>query len=336
MSVIANRVLRLFRTAPARALAPLVLVLLVGAVFHENGAFYRWSTHRAVLREISVHGILACGMTVVILAGGIDLSVGSVLGLSAVAFALFTLPLGLSAPLAILAVVAIGAVLGATSGFFVARHRIQPFVVTLAAMVFARGLAKLVSGGQKITAYTSLDGTTGPVRELPAIFRALDTKILGDNLSVVTVVLLACAGLTWVVLRRLRVGRYIYATGGNREAAELSGVPVVSTLVFAYALAGAFSAVAGICQAAQETHGDPETGAGYELDAIAMVVLGGTALSGGRGGIGLTLLGALTMGYLQKILSLNSFQTEVRLMLTGVILLLAVLFQKRLGAEGQK
>lgn len=334
--MIRDRALRLFRTAPARALSPLVLVLLVGAVFHENGAFYRWSTHRAVLREISVHGILACGMTVVILAGGIDLSVGSVLGLSAVAFALFTMPLGLSAPVAILAVLGIGAVLGATSGYFVARHRIQPFVVTLSMMVLARGLAKLVSGGKKVTSATTLDGATATVRELPAIFRALDTKILEGNLSVVTVVLLACAGVTWVVLRRLRAGRYIYATGGSREAAELSGVPVVRTLIVSYALAGLFSAIAGICQAAQETHGDPETGAGYELDAIAMVVLGGTALSGGRGGVGLTLLGALTMGYLQKILSLNSFQTEVRLMLTGVILLLAVLFQRRFGAEGQK
>ncbi len=334
--MIRERAARLFRTAPARAVAPLAIVLLVGAIFHENGAFYRWSTHRAVLREISVHGILACGMTIVILAGGIDLSVGSVLGLSAVAFALFSMPLGLPAPVAVAGVLAIGALLGATSGFFVARHRVQPFVVTLAMMVFARGLAKLLSGGKKVTAYTALDGTTAAVRELPGIFRALDAKILDGNLSVVTVVLLACAAVTWVVLRRLRAGRYIYATGGSREAAELSGVPVVRTLIFAYSMAGLFSAIAGICQAAQETHGDPETGGGYELDAIAMVVLGGTALSGGRGGIGLTLLGALTMGYLQKILSLNAFQTEVRLMLTGAILLFAVLFQKRLGSEGQK
>jgi ribose transport system permease protein len=186
-----------------------------------------------------------------------------------------------------------------------------------------------------VTAYTSLDGATSAVRQLPAVFRALDTKILGDNVSVVTVVFLACAGVTWLILRRLRAGRYIYATGGSREAAELSGVPASRALIAAYALAGLFSAIGGICQAAQETQGDPETGAGYELDAIAMVVLGGTALSGGRGGIGLTLVGALTLGYLQKILSINSFQTEVRLMLTGAILLAAVLFQKRLGAEGR-
>lgn len=330
-----ERAARLFRAAPARALAPLGVVLVVGAVFHADGAFFTWQTHRSMLREISVHGILACGMTVVILAGGIDLAVGSLLGLSAVGFALLSMPLGVAAPLAIGAVLAGGAALGGFSGAVVARFRVQPFVVTLAMMVFARGLAKLLSGGQKVTAYTSLSGEPITPRELPAVFRALDTRILGDNVSVVTVVFLACAALTWVVLRRLRAGRYIYATGGSREAAELSGVPVPRTLVLAYALSGLFSAVAGICQAAQETHGDPETGGGYELDAIAMVVLGGTALSGGRGGIGLTLLGALTMGYLQKILSLNAFQTEARLMLTGAIVLAAVLFQKKLGAEGR-
>ena len=113
------------------------------------------------------------------------------------------------------------------------------------------------------------------------------------------------------------------------EAARLAGVPVKSVLVFSYALCGVLAALAGICQAAQETQGDPETGAGYELDAIAMVVLGGTSLSGGRGRIGLTLIGALTLGYLQKVLSLNAYSPEARLMLTGAILIAAVLFQRR-------
>ena len=102
-----------------------------------------------------------------------------------------------------------------------------------------------------------------------------------------------------------------------------------ATLCVAYALSGLFAAVAGICQAAQETQGDPETGAGYELDAIAMVVLGGTRLSGGSGGVGYTVIGVLTLGYLQKVLSLNAFSSELRLMLTGVILVLALLFQRR-------
>src|SRR4029450_472224 len=139
--------------------------------------------------------------------------------------------------------------------------------------------------------------------------------------------------LGWFVLTRLRFGRYLYAVGGHPEAARLAGVPVRLPLVIVYALSGFFASVAGICQAAQETHGDPETGAGYELDAIAMVVLGGASLAGGRGTMGGTLVGVLTIGYLQKVLSLNAFRLESRLMLTGVILAAAVLLQRR-GREG--
>lgn len=316
------------RATAARALLPLAVVLLLGCVFHRDGAFFEWNTHRAMLREISVHGILACGMTLVIVAGGIDLSVGSVLALCAVAFALFTMPFGWPAALAILCVLLIGTSAGAVSGLLVAVSRVPAFIATLAMMVFARGLAKELSGGKKVTSYDVAGGGSG---QLPRIFEAIDHKILGDNVAVVTLIFFASATACWLFLERLRVGRYLYAVGGNLEAARLSGVPVRATALVAYALSGTLAAVAGICQAAQETHGDPETGLGYELDAIAMVVLGGTSLAGGRGGIGLTLVGALTLGYLQKILSLNAYSTEARLMLTGAILIGAVLFQRRLG-----
>jgi ribose transport system permease protein len=315
------------------ALIPLLAVLLLGSVFHAHGAFYRWQTHRSLLRDVSVHGILACGMTVVIIAAGIDLSVGSVLGFSAVAFALLTMHLGCSAGLSLALVLAAGITAGIVSGALVAYGRIQSFIVTLAMMVFARGMAKQISGGQKVSRYFQApDGHFVDVPE-PSIFTAIDARVLGDNISVVTLVFLACALLCFVVLERLRLGRYLYAVGGSYEAARLSGVPTRSTLLFAYALSGLFAAIAGVCQAAQELQGDPETGAGYELDAIAMVVLGGTSLAGGRGGIGYTLIGVLTLGYLQKILSLNAFSTEVRLMLTGAILVAAVLFQRRTSAN---
>ncbi|MEZ4220332.1 MAG: ABC transporter permease [Polyangiaceae bacterium] len=310
-----------------RALLPLLAVALVGAIFNRDGAFFEWQTHRAMLREISVHGILACGMTVVIITAGIDLSVGSVLALSAVSFALFTMPLGWSAALAVVVTLGVGLSVGAVNGVLVALPRIQAFVVTLASMVFARGLAKQLADGKKVTSsFQVADGSFVSVPQ-PAIFETIDARVLGDNVSVVTLVFLGCAALTWFILARLEMGRYLYAVGGSAEAARLSGVPVRATLIFAYAFAGVLSAVAGICQAAQETHGDPETGLGYELDAIAMVVLGGTSLMGGRGGIGLTLIGALTLGTLQKVLSLNAFSTEARLMLTGVIIIAAVLFQ---------
>ena len=314
-----------------RALVPLAAVLLFGAALNAHGAFFEWQTHRAVLREIAVEGILACGMTVVIVAGGIDLAVGSVLALGAVSFAWLMLPHGVSGLVAIPAVLALGALAGAASGALVAFARIQAFIVTLAMMVFARGLAKELSGGQKISNYVALpDGRFENVAT-PAVFSALDGRLFGGQLSVVTLVFAATVLVTWFVLARLRIGRYLYAVGSSFEAARLSGVPVRATLLFAYLLSGLFAALAGICQAAQETHGDPETGLGYELDAIAMVVLGGTSLSGGRGSVLLTLVGALTLGYLQKVLSLNAYSTELRLMLTGAILVLAVLFQRRLG-----
>jgi len=164
--------------------------------------------------------------------------------------------------------------------------------------------------------------------DLPRVFDLVDSRILGGNLSIVTVIFLFSVALTWVVLSRLRLGRHIFAVGGNEEAARLSGVPVRRTLVSAYALSGFFAAVAGICQAAQETQGDPETGMAYELDAIAMVVIGGTTLAGGKGSVVLTLIGVLTIGYLQKILSLNAAPEATRLMLTGAIIICAVLFQR--------
>ena len=173
-------------------------------------------------------------------------------------------------------------------------------------MVLARGLAKYASGGMKVsTAIMNADGTYHYV-DVPPFFRRVDHRILGGNLSVVTLIFIACVAVAWVLMSKHRWGRYLYAIGGNEEASRLSGIPVVAAKTLAYVASGVFAAVAGICQAAQEQQGDPEAGMGYELMAIAMVVIGGTSLMGGRGGIGLTLLGVLTIGYLDKILSINA------------------------------
>jgi ribose/xylose/arabinose/galactoside ABC-type transport system permease subunit len=194
-------------------------------------------------------------------------------------------------------------------------------------MVFARGLAKWVSGGKKIsTAVLQPDGTYR-YTEVPPVFNVLNSKILGENIALVTLIFLVCVLICWVILARLRWGRYLYAVGGNEEASRLSGVPVAAAKVFAYGASGLFAAVAGICQAAQELQGDPEAGSTYELTAIAIVVIGGTSLMGGRGSIGLTFVGAMTIGYLEKILSINAVGEASRLMLTGTIIIGAVLFQ---------
>jgi len=310
-----------------RAFIALVLVVLVGVIFNAEGAFYKFATHRDALRQASVYGILACGMTLVIIGGGIDLAVGSILALVAVSCATLAVHWGWSPWLVFPTCLLIGGSCGALSGLTAARLRVQPFIATLAMMVFARGMAKYVSGDMKVsTAVRNPDGTYRYV-DVPPLFEIIDSRILG--VPVVTLIFVACLGVAWVALARHRWGRQIYAIGGNEEAARLSGVPVVAAKLWAYILSGIFAGVAGLCQAAQEQQGDPEAGAGYELIAIAMVVMGGTSLMGGRGGMGLTLLGVLTIGYLDKILSINAVPEAGRLMLTGLIIVAAVLTQRR-------
>jgi ribose transport system permease protein len=316
-------------SAGGRALLALVLVLVAGAVFNADGAFFKIGTHRDTLRQASVYGILACGMTLVIISGGIDLAVGSVVALTAVCAATMAIHWNWPAWGVAPASLGIGAACGMTAGWITAGWRVQPFIATLAMMVFARGLAKYASGGMKVS--TAVQNAGGSYRYVgvPALFRAIDHRILGGNVSMVTVIFIICLALAWLALSRHRWGRYLYAIGGNEEAARLSGVPIVGAKVWAYAASGVFAAVAGVCQAAQEQQGDPEAGAGYELAAIAMVVIGGTSLMGGRGGIGLTLLGVLTIGYLDKILSINAVPEAGRLVLTGVIIVAAVMTQRR-------
>jgi len=324
-----NWVGRLWSIPATRALVALTFVLLIGFLFNANGAFFKLGTHRDALRQASVFGILACGLTLVIISGGIDLAVGSILALVSVSFSLMSIHWGWSPWVALPTSLILGLACGAVSGAVTAGFGIQPFIATLAMMVFARGLAKTVSGGMKVsTAVKNADGTYRYV-EVPRVFQFIDSRIFGGHLAVVTLIFLVCAVVAGIVLARHCWGRHLYAIGGNEQAARLSGVPVTWAKVLAYGASGLLAAVAGICQAAQEQQGDPEAGIGYELTAIAIVVIGGTTLAGGRGSIGLTLLGTLTIGYLEKILSINAVPEASRLMLTGIIIVVAVLAQKR-------
>jgi ribose transport system permease protein len=312
----------------SRAFLSLALVLVLGAVFNADGTFFQWATQRDMLRQVSVYGILACGMSVVIIAGGIDLSVGSILGLCAVTFSLLSMQWHVPDAFAIGGTLFIGTMCGLASGGVIARFRVQPFIATLAMMVFARGLAKFISGGEKISTAVQLPDGTYQYVDTPRLFEVLSARMVNDNVAVVTVILCCCIAGVWILLTHTPWGRQIYAIGGNEEAALYSGIPVGFTKVTAYGFSGLCCAIAGICQAAQEVQGDPEAGATYELTAIAMVVIGGTSLQGGRGSIWLTLLGVMIIGSLEKILSINAVGEEMRLMLTGVIILAAVLFQR--------
>lgn len=319
---------RLWSTPAGRALAALALIIIVGLVFNANGAFLKVGTLRDALRQISVYGLLACGLTLVIITGGIDLSVGSVLGVTAVFFSLTTMHWNWPPWLSLLATLAVGAVFGLVSGTLATWGKFQPFIATLTMMVVARGAAKTLSGGQKVsTAVPGADGSYQYV-DVPGVFSAIDSRLFGDSVSVITVILLVCLAITAFLLARHKWGRDLYAIGGNEEAARLSGIRVNLAKVSAYVLSGFFAAIAGVCQAAQEQQGDPEAGVGYELTAIAIVVIGGTSLAGGRGGVGLTLIGMLTIGCMEKILSINAVPESMRLILTGAIVALAVLAQR--------
>jgi len=324
-----STILDFFGKPFGKAFAALLLIVCLGLVFNADGTFFHWGTHRDMLRQVSTYGILATGLTVVIVAGGIDLSVGSVLAFVAVVFSILTIHQRWPAGLAIATCLALGLGCGMAAGVFIGRLRMQPFIVTLAGMVFVRGLAKWVSGGQKIS--TAVLQTNGSFEQtpIPRIFDLLSARLLNQNLAAVTVVFLFCMLCCWILLAWTRWGRWLYATGGNEICAHLSGVPVTRVKLLAYGLSGLLAAVAGICQAAQELQGDPEAGMGYELTAIAIVVLGGSSLSGGDGGIALTLLGTVTIGCMEKILSINAVGEASRLMMTGLIVLTAVLLQQQ-------
>lgn len=325
-----NHSLASFLANPAsKALLALILILVIGIIFNADGAFFKFGTHRDTFRQLSIFGILACGMSLVIISGGIDLGVGSVTGLTAVLFAIFTIHLDWPAFLAILVCIVIGGFTGLVSGGLITKAKLQPFIATMAMMTFTRGLARYITTGKKISTYVEDALGNVIIKELPPIFSQIDKKILGGNFNVVSVIFFVVLIITWLLLAKHRWGRDIFAIGGNEEAARLSGVPVDRSKTLVYVYSGILCAIAGICFAAQTTQGDPAAATGYELTAIAMAVIGGTSMAGGRGSMGLTFLGILTIAYLQKILSINAVPEALREMTTGAIIVIAVLAQRK-------
>ena len=311
-----------------RALLALAIILCLGVLFNAEGSFFRWETHRDMLRHISRYGILACGMTLVIITGGIDLAVGSVLGLVSVLSALLMIHWGWSPLAAVPLCLLVGLCCGTTSGALISRFRVQPFIATMAMMVFARGLAKYISGGRKISQGVQTDsGFT--YLDFPPFFDFLNARILGDNVAIVTLVFLACALVAGLLLARFRPGRYLYAVGGNEEAARASGINTHGIKVASYAICAGLAGLAGIVQASRITTGQPNAGISYELDAIAAVVIGGTSLSGGIGSVTGTLLGALLIGTLNNGLDLLNVSSYYQQVVKGLIIIGAVILDRR-------
>ncbi|WP_288434748.1 ribose ABC transporter permease [uncultured Deinococcus sp.] len=269
-----------------------------------------------IARQTSVNALLAFGMTAVILTAGIDLSVGSIVAVVGVGAALLDhagLPFGLTAVLVLVA----GGVIGALNGLVVAYGRIAPFVVTLAALTIWRGVTLVMT-----------DGT--PVSGLSSTFQAFgNTDWLG--LPSTAIVALIALAVTWFALRRTAWGRGIYALGSSEDAARFAGLGVEKLKVTVYAFSGLLSAVAALLLTSRLFSAQPTAGSGFELDAIAAVVVGGTSLSGGRGTVIGTLLGALIIGVLNNAMNLLDVNAFYQQIVKGGVILGALLLERLLN-----
>jgi ribose transport system permease protein len=301
-----------------QSLAALALMVVALALSTDN--FLTVDNGLNVLRQISINLCLSIGMTMIILSGGIDLSVGSVLAFSG-AVAAGLLKNGLPLPAtdyvlkftlfgAILGGIAVGAALGWFNGLMITRFRLPPFVATLGMLSIARGLTRLWTGGF-------------PITDLGQQFTFMGS---GYWLGVPMPVWISAAlvAVFVVVTRRTRFGRYLYAVGGNERAARLSGLNVERVKRLVYLLGGALAGVAGLLATARQNAADPKVGVGYELDSIAAVVIGGTSLSGGRGSILGTVLGCLIIGVLNNGLVLLGVSPDWQLVVKGFVILIAV------------
>lgn len=313
-----------YTTAIARFQSLIALVALCLALSLLTDKFLTLDNAWNVLRQISVNICIATGMTLVVLTAGIDLSVGSVLALSgAVAAGLLkdglqfpsnNLYVGFTLLGTVLSGLLIGSVLGLFNGWTITKFKVPPFVATLAVLTVARGLTFLWTKGF-------------PISNLGADFDYIGTGwFLGIPLPVWisgTIVLIAV-----LLTRKTRFGRYIYAIGGNESAAKLSGININKVKMIVYALAGGLAAIGGIIVTSRLDSAQPNAGISYELDAIAAVVIGGTSLSGGRGSITGTVLGAIIIGVLNNGLVLLNVSPFWQQVVKGLVILLAVIIDK--------
>lgn len=278
-----------------------------------------------ILRQVSLIGIIALGMTFVILTGGIDLSVGSILALAtavtatAVTGGVPGFPEAMQIPAAIVLALLACAAVGLANGLVVARLGIQPFIATLATMIGVRGLAKWYTANENVDIGFGDD-------------RAARFADMFAAKGLVIASYVATAVLFWVVLTRTVFGRHMRAVGDNPLAARYAGLPVRRVQVWVYALSGLLAGIAGVLFAAENHQGNPNAGVAYELDAIAAVVIGGTRLAGGQGTIVGTVIGTLIMGVLTNMLRLNNIDSNLEMMIKAVLIVLAAALQRRKAA----
>jgi ribose transport system permease protein len=309
-----------------QSFAGLLGILILAVIFSPSAGdgsriFLQLGNLTDILRQMSLIGMIALAMTFVILTSGIDLSVGSILALSTSMVAMFltrsypSLGYGQHIALAIAVALAMSTATGFLNGLAIATLDLQPFVVTLATMIGIRGLAKWLTGNANID--------IGFGQDVAASFA--DTFRQKPVVIGTYAVLAIVFGL---VLARTVFGRYVRAIGDNERASRYTGLPIRGIKIWVYSLSGLLSGLAGVLYAAENHQGNPNAGVAYELDAIAAVVIGGTRLAGGKGSIGGTIVGTLTIGVLTNMLRLNNVDSNVEMMIKAVIIVLAVAVQK--------
>ena len=275
-----------------------------------SGLFFKQKNLLNVLRQVSINANLACAMTLVIILGGIDISVGSVIALSGVVTGGLIAFNGWGVFPAVLMGVLVGVLFGVFNGFLISTTPLPPFIVTLSTMNIARGVAYVYTGGS-------------PIRVMSDEFNFIGSGYLGMIPMPVIYSALFIA-ITAYILNRTKLGRHIYAVGGNREAARFAGINTRRILFFAYAYSGLMAGISGVVLASRMFSGQPTAGDGQEMEAIAATVLGGTSMLGGQGAMGGTVIGVLIMGALQNGLNLLGINSFWQYVVKGAVILLAV------------
>lgn len=301
-----------------KGVAFVVLIALMAffSIFTEN--FFAWNNVVNIMQATAVNGVLGVAVTFVIISGGIDLAVGTMMTLTAVMAGIVLTNLGMPLPIGILGAMASGAIMGAVSGTAIATLKIPPFIATLGMMQIARGLALVFSGARPIYFNST------PNYALLSPESSISLLIPGLEIPNGVLIMFAVAIVSSIILNRTLFGRYIFALGSNEEAARLSGVNVDLWKIVTYALSGMICGIAGLLISSRLNSAQPALGLGYELDAIAAVVIGGTSLSGGRGTILGTIIGAFIMSVLTNGLRIMGVQEEWKIVVTGVIIIVAV------------
>jgi ribose transport system permease protein len=292
------------------AFGTLIVLVIFFSIASSN--FFSWSNISSILLATAVIGILALGTTFVIITGGIDLSIGTGMTLAAVMTGIFLVNMQLPLIVGVIGGLLTGALMGFINGVNIAILKLPPFIATLAMMLIAQGLALVISGVRPI--YFS--GVQG--------FKNISLGTLIPGLPNAVLILFLLAIVAYLLLSKTLFGRYTFAIGSNEEATRLSGVNTRKWLIVVYTVAGLFTGFAGVVIAARLDSAQPQIGVGYELQAIAAVIIGGTSLLGGRGSIMGTVIGALIMSVLINGLRIMSIQTEWQNVVVGIVILIAV------------